>query len=136
MLKMLCCGLVMAVSGACLMQASDAEVERGKYLVNEVARCGDCHTPSLDNGQPDESQTLKGTMLNFKSTVPVPHWKAMSPDITPAGSVFKKRGAAAIEKFLETAVWPDGDKADPPMPPYRLKPADARAIVAYLKTLK
>ena len=136
MLRKLSCLFVLALAGACLTRAADPDVERGKYLVTEVARCGDCHTPSLDNGQPDESQTLKGTMLNFKSTVPVPHWKAMSPDITSTGSVFKERGAAAIEKFLQTALWPDGDHADPPMPPYKLKAEDARAIVAYLKTLK
>lgn len=118
--------------------ASDtsADVEHGRYLVEDVAGCADCHSPINDKGQPDRTQWLKGAMLSFKPTVAIPNWKAMSPDITPGGSVFKQRGADAIEKFLETATWPDGDHADPPMPQYHLKPDDAKAVVAYLKTLK
>jgi hypothetical protein len=75
-------------------------------------------------------------MLSVTPVGTIPNWKAMSPDLTPGGSVFKERGAPAIEKFLETATWPDNDHADPPMPIYHMKPEDAKAIVAYLKTLK
>jgi mono/diheme cytochrome c family protein len=136
MRKILCCGFAVAVFTACAMRAADDNVEHGRYLVEDVAKCGDCHTPYLQNGQLDKSQWLKGTMLTFKPTAPIPNWKAMAPDLTPGGSVFKERGEAAIEKFLETAVWPDGDHADPPMPQFHLKPEDAKAVIAYLKTLK
>ncbi|HZU25495.1 MAG TPA: c-type cytochrome [Bryobacteraceae bacterium] len=139
MRKMFYCGFLIAGAAMLLLhgaESNSAEVERGKYLVEDVGKCGDCHTPMTDKG-PDKSQWLKGAMLPFApSPHPIPHWKAMSPDITGDGSVFKQRGEEAITKFLETAVWPDGDRADPPMPEYHLKPADARAVVAYLKTLK
>jgi hypothetical protein len=39
-------------------------------------------------------------------------------------------------KFLETGAWPDGDKADPPMPEFHLHARDAKAVVDYLKTLQ
>jgi len=128
----------MAGMAVWVLRAADAangEVERGRYLVENVAKCGDCHTPRLDNGELDKSQTLKGTMLDFAPSHPIPHWKAMAPDITPGGQVWK-RGEPALTKFLETAVWPDGDRADPPMPDFKLSPDDAKAVVAYLKTLK
>jgi len=43
---------------------------------------------------------------------------------------------AQAVRFLETGRLPNGKTAAPPMPAYRFNEADARAIVAYLKTLK
>jgi mono/diheme cytochrome c family protein len=37
--------------------------------------------------------------------------------------------------FLQTGVRPDGSHPRPPMPPYRLNEADARAVAAYIATL-
>ncbi len=136
MRELICCGFLFTGAALCLLRAADSEVERGRYLVENVAKCGDCHTPRLENGQPDKSQLLKGAMLDFTPSHPIPHWKAMSPDLTPNGSVFKQRGEAAITKFMETAVWPDGDRADPPMPEFKLNHDDAKAVVAYMKSLK
>ena len=116
--------------------AADNIVEHGRYLVEDVGGCADCHTPRLQTGEFDKTHWLKGAMLDFQPIHPVPHWKAASPDITPTGEKWKKWGEAGFVKFLETGVWPDGDKADPPMPPYKLHAGDARAIVEYLKTLK
>ena len=48
----------------------DDKVARGKYLVDEVARCGDCHTPKLQDGSFVKSATLRGTQLNFAAAVP------------------------------------------------------------------
>jgi hypothetical protein len=39
-------------------------------------------------------------------------------------------------KFLETGLDPEGHATDSHMPAYKLRPHDAEAIVAYLKTLK
>jgi mono/diheme cytochrome c family protein len=116
--------------------AAGSGVEYGRYLVENLGGCVDCHTPMLENGQFDKAHWLKGAMLNFQPTGTVPHWKAMSPDITPSGPKWKKWGEAGFVKFLETAAWPDGDTADPPMPAFHLHASDATAIVDYLKTLK
>jgi hypothetical protein len=59
----------------------------------------------------------------------------MSPDLTRSG-LSKAWGEAGLAKFLETGVGPRGDKADAPMPLYKLKPADAAAIAAYLNSLE
>jgi hypothetical protein len=112
------------------------DVEYGRYLVENVGLCVDCHTPRLDNGQLDKTRPLKGTMLDFQPVNPVPHWKAMSPDITTSGPKWAKWGAAGFVTFLESGEWPDRDTADPPMPAYHLHARDAQAIVDYLKTLK
>ena len=140
MLKKLCSMLAAVVLGAGV-SASGAEkvsgdVEYGRYLVENLGGCADCHTPTLENGALDKTHWLKGAALVFQPIHPIPHWKAASPDITPSGPKWKKWGEAGFVKFLETAQWPDGDKADPPMPPFHLHARDAQAIVAYLKTLQ
>jgi len=118
------------------LSTNRSTVQHGRYLVENLGGCGDCHSPTLQNGEPDKTHWLKGAMLVFQPIQPIPHWKAASPDITPTGPKWQKWGEAGFVKFLETGAWPDGDKADPPMPAFHLNSSDARAIVAYLKTLK
>jgi mono/diheme cytochrome c family protein len=43
---------------------SDA-VARGKYLVEEVAKCQDCHTPRTEAGELDSTKWLKAPCLIF-----------------------------------------------------------------------
>ena len=136
MRKTLLFGLVGLLAGSGAWAAEGGDIEYGKYLVENLGGCGDCHTPTLANGQLDQTHWLKGAMLVFQPIHPIPHWKAASPDITPAGPKWRKWGEAGFVTFLETGAWPDGDKADPPMPAFHLHARDARAIVAYLKTLK
>lgn len=119
-----------------LVHAQDAKVARGKYLVENVAICGDCHTPMLPTGQPDQSRSLKGAALTFQSIQPIPKWNAAAPDITPQGRLWMRWGESGLLKFLQTALDPRGHPADPPMPAYKFSAQDAEAVIAYLKTLR
>lgn len=131
---------LLACATATFFQASvvcaESPAERGKYLVEEVAKCGDCHTPAGANGAPDPARNLKGAMLPFAPLQAVPKWHKIAPDLTPTGRLIQRWGAPGLVKFLTTGTGPNGNAADPPMPAYKLKPEDAEAIVAYLKTLK
>jgi mono/diheme cytochrome c family protein len=40
-----------------------------------------------------------------------------------------------MAKFLTTGINPDGEKAMPPMPAFRLNARDARAVALYLKSV-
>jgi len=112
------------------------QVERGRYLVEQVGKCSECHTPAGPDGRPDKSKWLKGAPLTFAPIGKPPKWEDHAPDITPSGRLFQRWGAKGIAAFLTTGKGPGGDAADPPMPTYTLKQDDAEAIVAYLKTLK
>ena len=128
-----------AVSAAtiALMSAQNAaQIERGRYLVEEVAKCGDCHTPKGADGQLDRSKWLKGAVLDFQPLEPVPKWHKTSPDLTRPGRLWSKWGELALLNYLKTGLAPSGKPADPPMPAYKLKHEDAEAIVEYLKSLK
>jgi mono/diheme cytochrome c family protein len=104
---------------------------RGRYLVESVARCGDCHTPTDERGEPIPGKLLKGTTLPFKPTVPMPVWADKAPNI--AGLPGWEDDAAI--KFFMTGIAYNDLPARPPMPPYHLTMEDAEAVVAYLRSL-
>ena len=106
-------------------------VARGKYLVEDTGKCGDCHTPFSEKGEPIKENWLQGATLSFKPTVPMPVWTDKSTSI--AGLPGWEKDAAI--KFLMTGIAFNGLPARPPMPQYRFNQQDAEAIVAYLKSL-
>ena len=117
--------------------AQDAKsVEWGKYLVNEIGKCQDCHTPRTEDGKFDESKWMKGAVLNLQPITPIAKWHKEAPDITPSGKTWQRWGEDAMVKYFMEGVGPRGNPADPPMAAYKMKKEDARAVVDYLKTLK
>jgi len=129
-------GMLMAIPALQAQSApGTAQVERGRYIVEEVAKCQDCHTPRGEDGNLDKSRWLKGAVLDFTPMKPVQGWHKTSPNLTPDGNLLKKWGEPGLVKYLTTGLNPRGNAADPPMPAYKLKPEDAEAVVAYLKSL-
>lgn len=132
---------LVALSALCLVSAligqqkthsaSAAKLARGKYLVEDVGLCGDCHTPHNEKGEPIKEQTLKGATLDFKPTVPMPVWADKATNI--AGLPGWDKDAAI--KFMMTGIAYNGLPSRPPMPQFRFNLQDAEAIVAYLKSL-
>jgi Cytochrome c len=106
-------------------------VARGKYLVEQVGLCGDCHTPRDNKGEFVKEQWLRGATLDFKPITPVPVWIDKTPTI--AGLPGWEKDAAI--RFLMTGVGSNGLPSRPPMPQFRFNVQDAQAIVAYLKSL-
>jgi mono/diheme cytochrome c family protein len=133
----LACVIGIAVAPPTVFSADSASaVERGRYLVEEVAKCGDCHTPFNEKGEPDRSNWLKGATLNFAPIHPVEGWHKVAPDLTSSGRLFQRWGEKGLVTFMMTGKGPSSHAADPPMPTYHLKQDDAEAVVAYLKSLK
>jgi mono/diheme cytochrome c family protein len=112
--------------------ASDAQIQRGKYLVERVAMCAECHTPHTDKGEYDRTAWLQGDVLDFKPTHPMP-FALVAPPI--AGMPAYATDELAV-RFLETGTNAAGKQALPPMPQFRFNHEDAVAVVAYLRSLK
>ncbi len=110
---------------------SAAKIARGKYLVEGVAKCGDCHSPLNDKGAPIPGKELRGATLSFQPTTPMPVWADKAPNI--AG--LRGWEQADAVKFMMTGLAYNDLPARPPMPQYRLHKEDAEAVVAYLKSL-
>jgi len=104
------------------------DVERGKYIVESVAMCGQCHTPGGDKRQPDRGRWLQGAPIRD----PYPDWAVQSPRIagTPPGT------DEQFVHLLTTGISRTGAPPRPPMPTFRMSQKDAESVLAYLKSLK
>lgn len=105
-----------------------ADRERGRYLVERVGLCADCHTPRNERGELQLDQWLTGSPLPFAPTMPMP----FAPVAKPIAGLPTLDDAQAMT-FLTTGVLPGGRMPLPPMPPYRFSPDDARDVLAYLR---
>jgi len=112
-------------------KADSSVIERGKYIVENVAMCERCHSPRDENGNPERSNWLKGGPVQLMQTYPTPTWAEREPRIarTPPGT---------DEQFitlLTTGISRTGAPPKLPMPPFRMTRQDAEAVLAYLKSL-
>jgi len=131
--SVLALGFVLTVSAEPPQRGSGMNqslIARGRYLVVDAGKCGDCHTP-MKMGKPIQSQFLHGATIPFKPIGPVPGWTAVSPRIAGLPGWTEEQGIT----FFTTGKKPNGTEAGPSMPAYRFNHADASAIVAYLKSL-
>ncbi len=112
-------------------ETRQSQVERGKYLVQEVARCGECHTPRDAQGELDRSRWLQGAPMWFQPVHPMPNWAYLAPRLAGLGGLSE----VEVTRILETGLDPGGKPVRPPMHVYHLSHEDAAAIVAYLKAL-
>jgi mono/diheme cytochrome c family protein len=112
--------------------ADPATIEHGRYLVERVCLCGDCHSPRNDKGEFDRAHWLEGELIAFKPDHPMP-FAAIAPPIV--GLPGYATDAAAL-KFFETGTNAAGKLAMAPMPQFRFNHEDALAVVAYLRSLK
>jgi mono/diheme cytochrome c family protein len=111
--------------------AAKGDVERGKYLVEEVARCPECHTPRDDNGALKSAAWLRGATIWIRPVQHIANWADSAPPLAGLPSFSDTQ----METVLEKGTGPEGETLRPPMHTYRLHPADAKAIIAYLKSL-
>jgi mono/diheme cytochrome c family protein len=72
--------------------------QRGRYLVNVMGHCAECHTPRGMLGQLDGAQPLKGAALG----------RIAAPDISPAGLAGRGWGAQDLQNFLSTGFASQG----------------------------
>jgi mono/diheme cytochrome c family protein len=113
-------------------QPDDSPVERGRYLVHHVAMCVICHTPKTNEGKLINTQLLRGAPAPVASPYPTQTWAARAPAIAGLGGFSEDD----LVTLLKTGKRSSGGAPDPPMPPYRMTEEDARAVAAYLKSLR
>ncbi len=104
---------------------------RGKYIVEDVAVCGQCHTPRDSSGNLDRSRWLQGGPVPYQPSRPDSDWPISAPRI---GGTVPANDADMI-RLLTTGIWTTGNRLRLPMPQFRMDRSDAEAVVAYLKTV-
>jgi mono/diheme cytochrome c family protein len=113
--------------------AADPLVERGRYLVETIGGCGNCHTPMGPTG-PDTSRHLAGGLVIDEGV-----FRAVSSNITPDPETgIGAWSDAEIARAIREGVRPDGSLIRPPMPYplyHGIADDDLMAIVAYLRSV-
>jgi mono/diheme cytochrome c family protein len=126
----------LALALVCSAASADDDnlLERGKYLVDTIAGCGNCHSP-----RDKEGNFIKGKEFSGAFVITDPGFKAYAKNITPdretgIGSWTPQQIATAIRE----GKTPDGKLLGPPMSFefYRdISDEDVDAIVAYMRTV-
>ena len=116
-------------SGWVMAIPPDAETARGRYLVEALGHCAECHTPRNAIGGIDPGRWMGGA--------PNPTGKGRIPNLTPAALDWS---AADIAYYLKSGFTPDfdsvgGEMADVVANLSHLPDADLAAIAAYVKAL-
>lgn len=122
------------------VEANAAQVARGKYLVHHVADCLGCHSDHVDKfgfpvkpGSEGQGGFIFDKKLGFPGVVAAQN---ITPD--PTYGLGKWTDGEIIRAFRE-GVDRNGDALFPMMPYQHLRNMsddDAKAVVAYLRTLK
>ena len=110
-------------------------LERGAYLTEGIAACGNCHTPKTSDAVSIPTMKFAGAFV-----INDPAFKAYAPNIT----MDKETGIGnwtdeEIIRAIREGIRPDGTILGPPMSfmNYRnISDRDIKAIVAYLRTIK
>jgi mono/diheme cytochrome c family protein len=111
--------------------ARESDIARGKYLVEEVAKCAECHTPRDAQNQLDSARWLQGAPIWITSVKPDPQWADRAPTLAGFPGYSDKDGLDVLER----GIGANGEAIRPPMHIYHLKHEDAVAIIAYLRSL-
>jgi mono/diheme cytochrome c family protein len=109
--------------------AAEPSLERGIYLVEGPAGCGNCHTPMGAEG------FVQGAELSGRLVEDNPAFTAVAANITPAGRVASWSNKE-LARSIREGIRPDGSVIGPPMPIalYRgLSDDDLASIVIYLR---
>jgi hypothetical protein len=103
--------------------------EHGRYLVEHVAMCIECHSGRDARGTILESERFLGAPIPFAPPWPN-DWAMRAP---------RNRGLPgytdelALRLLTEGAIGRNGEQLRPPMPRFRMSVQDAADVIAYMR---
>ncbi|MEX2016705.1 MAG: c-type cytochrome [Candidatus Hydrogenedentales bacterium] len=120
-----------SVEPEALKQAPSDPVERGRYIVLQVAMCYQCHSPRDERGVIIEEMLLAGAPVPVEPPYQKMDWASAAPHL---------RGMPGYDedsavRLLTTGIGRNGMRPRLPMPPFRMSEEDARAVYAFLNSL-
>jgi mono/diheme cytochrome c family protein len=106
-------------------------VQHGRYLVESVAMCIECHSGRDSRGNIIDTQRYMGGLIPFAPPWPN-DWATRAP---------RNKGlpgyddALALRLLTEGSIGRKGEQLRPPMPRFRMTRQDAADVIAYLRSL-
>ena len=125
----------LAACAAMIASAALAQtpLERGRYLVEGILTCGNCHTPRGPKGVLDKARLHAGGPQVWDT----PEYTVRPSNITPDPETgVGKWSAEQLKRGIRDGVRPNGEQMAPQMPYgfYRIfTPADLDAVVTYVQ---
>ena len=106
-------------------------LEHGRYLVERVVMCYECHSTRDEAGNIVPGTRFKGGPMPMR-----PPWASDWPTQFPRIAGFAGYSdAEAMRLLTQGAIRRDGTQLRYPMPRFRMSPQDAADVIAYLRTL-
>ncbi|HET7366157.1 MAG TPA: c-type cytochrome [Burkholderiales bacterium] len=115
--------------------AAQTPLERGKYLVEGILTCGNCHTPRGPGGVLDTARRHAGGPQVWETA----EYRVYPSNVTPdTATGIGSWSAAQVKAAIRDGKRPSGQQLSPQMPSAYYKifaPADLDAVVAYMQSL-
>jgi mono/diheme cytochrome c family protein len=132
-------GALLVATVVASAQAPGAARERGRYLVESILACGNCHTPKRPDGEPDASRNLSGG-LSFSPPPFVGGASNITPDRETGIGLWSDddiKRAIVEGKRPNHGRLPNTQLAVVMATSYfkALTPSDLDAVVAYLRSV-
>jgi mono/diheme cytochrome c family protein len=130
----MCALLSLSVHGAAQQphERTTGNIEHGRYLVENVAMCAECHSPREENGEIIKDRRFMGAPIPVRPPWPN-DWALEAPRNRTLPGYTEE---LAIRLLTEGAIDRNGKQLRPPMPRFRMTRQDAADVVAYLKSLQ
>ncbi len=110
--------------------AARGNAEHGRYLVENVAMCAECHSSRDEAGDVIPDSRLRGGSMPAR----VP-WPADWPVQVPRIAGLPGYSDAEAQRLLtQGAIKRNGAQARAPMPRFHMTPQDAADVIAYLRS--
>jgi mono/diheme cytochrome c family protein len=106
-------------------------LEHGRYIVEHVAMCIECHSGRDSQGNISQSQLFLGAPIPFAPPWPN-DWAMRAP---------RNKGlpgyddGLALRLLTQGAIGRNGEQLRPPMPRFRMTVEDAADVIAYLRSM-
>lgn len=119
-----------AVPAARPSSVSPGDIEHGRYLVEQVVMCFECHSTRDAQGN-----IIPATRF-FGGPMPIrPPWPADWPTVIPRiAGLPGYTDELALRLLTQGAIKRDGTQLRRPMPPFRMTPQDAMDVIAYIRS--
>lgn len=138
------CGAVLMMAVVCVSAqqkpaAADAapgapatgNVERGRYIVERVVMCGECHSSRTTTGDILPGTKFNGGPMLFRTPFAL-DWPNQLPRIKGLPGYTDEQ---AMRLLTQGAIKRDGTQLRLPMPRFRMNQQDASDVIAYLRSL-
>jgi hypothetical protein len=111
--------------------AAQGHIEHGRYIVERVVMCAECHSTRDEQGQIVPDTRFMGGPVPVRPPWPN-DWAIRAPRIAGLPGYTEELG---IRLLTQGAISRTGAPLRRPMPPFHMTAQDAADVVAYLKSL-